>query len=912
MIKKSLNTYSTYRKISDLLVGLGTLLIDGDALIDYIRLYSNNLSKFEVNLFTRKLQKCGFDKIEILFFSDYFTKTEKYSQDDLRTIFSNQVLLLFKNCETDAKWIEYIENEQISTILTNTHLNCKESWILNSYIPKIMESNEINISLLNELDFSGASVSTFVIDYRLLLEDDFSIVNRKDSKDLESNVVSDNNFDLINIDNENVESILQNRELEITNMATNTSDFPYSYESLWMTKVQYKKYQEKNNDTKNKLRNNQKYARYMEIFSQSLSSSRNYHHKIVIGSAGTNQNTKKNTIETSQQNNSEQLVVADRDQVENIENVILKGLELSDKMLKIDSFIEQAPKAIHSKMFVYLLRKLKIKLSRQSNSNTKMENTKLCFLIKEIVENHQELLEVSELEGYLMELEKLGFKETAKFLNKNVLPSRKIDEDSFNNEIFLQLKYNGDKFKRTLNSKNDPRVRFKPDEWQVKLLDVVDRFDSALVCCPTSSGKTFICYYAMEKILRSANLNDMIIYVSPNKSLVNQIIAEVYLRFGDRKYPMGMKKTVYASSMPDYNINDPYDCQILITVPQMLETLLCLNANSKWIENIKYVIIDEIQTVNDPEQGSSIEKIMHFLDCPILGLSATISNFEEFYNWFDSIERFKNKRLLHRILHFERYCDLQRFLFVPKEFAIDNNLVPVSDMLVYSKSYLKKHDFAHDFHLLPNEIATILDSLEKVIDENNQEQVTMIYDSFPDSFFKTTLISKNDVKEFEKFLMGNFKNWIMNDVFSEEQLSHLYSLLNGKCEKAFEVIKSKYGSKYSTEEWALDNIYELVENLRINKMLPAIVFTKSMQFADDLVRKLVTTLQSKQQNEQSSKRHVEKEKSLKDELKSLENHSKTLEKKLKSPEDDILEIEKESSRIKERISSLENELNKGL
>jgi superfamily II RNA helicase len=228
------------------------------------------------------------------------------------------------------------------------------------------------------------------------------------------------------------------------------------------------------------------------------------------------------------------------------------------------------------------------------------------------------------------------------------------------------LKYNGDKLKRTLNSTNDPRVKFKPDEWQVKLLDVVDRNDSALVCCPTSSGKTFICYYAMEKILRSTNLNDMILFVSPNKALVNQVVAEIYTRFGDRKYPQGIHKTVYAACMPDYNNNDPYECQILVTVPQMLETLLCSKINSEWIKNIKYVIIDEIQTINDVELGASIEKIMHFIDCPLLGLSATISNFDEFYNWFNSIEKFKRKQILHKISHYERYCDLRRFLYIPK------------------------------------------------------------------------------------------------------------------------------------------------------------------------------------------------------------------------------------------------------
>ena len=116
-MSENLIEYSQYRDLSYLLVGLGTLLIDGDALIDYIQLNSNNVSISEVNSFIRMLQKCGFKRIEILIFSDYFTKPEIYSQDDLKKLYSNQVLLVFKNCETDREWFEYISKRRIVVTL---------------------------------------------------------------------------------------------------------------------------------------------------------------------------------------------------------------------------------------------------------------------------------------------------------------------------------------------------------------------------------------------------------------------------------------------------------------------------------------------------------------------------------------------------------------------------------------------------------------------------------------------------------------------------------------------------------------------------------------------------------------------------------------------------------------------------
>lgn len=366
----------------------------------------------------------------------------------------------------------------------------------------------------------------------------------------------------------------------------------------------------------------------------------------------------------------------------------------------------------------------------------------------------------------------------------------------------------GDVLKRTSNSQTDKRVCFKPDKWQQDLLDIVDNRESAVICCPTSSGKTFISYYAMEQSLRLSN-SDVVVFVSPNKSLANQVAAEVYARFSSKSYPKNdAKASVYAMSMPDYVVNDPFNCQILITVPTTFESIL--SQNSDWISNVKYIIIDEVQTLNDEFGGSSIEKIIHFAQCPILALSATIGNLDPFYEWMKSIQKSKGI-MTHKIVHHERFCDLKKFTFVPRalqspDSSTESTLLPVHELFGYSKMDFFEEDnkFSGDFKMIPSDIVELLDALKKI---GNTDQHRKLIDSIrPENFFKSVLLKKNDVKRYETFLIDNLRRWCKSQFLTEDDIEKMLSVLNAKCQNAFKQLHYVYGDEFASKSWMHENI----------------------------------------------------------------------------------------------------------
>ena len=229
------------------------------------------------------------------------------------------------------------------------------------------------------------------------------------------------------------------------------------------------------------------------------------------------------------------------------------------------------------------------------------------------------------------------------------------------------LANDGPRLDRSMDAREDHRVPFQPDGWQVNVLNEIDEGNSLLVMAPTSAGKTFISFYAMEKVLRASD-DAVLVYVAPTKALVNQIAAEVLGKFKKQyKYP---GTTMYSIFTRDYRVYNPTKAQILVTVPHLLQIMLMSPSNKDWVPKIKTIIFDEVHSVSQAEDGLIWEQLLMSSPCQIVALSATIGNTSEFSEWLSSAQA-ATGRNFKLIQHDHRHSDLRKYVYIPSTHKLE-------------------------------------------------------------------------------------------------------------------------------------------------------------------------------------------------------------------------------------------------
>ncbi|KAI9657519.1 MAG: hypothetical protein M1831_004135 [Alyxoria varia] len=404
----------------------------------------------------------------------------------------------------------------------------------------------------------------------------------------------------------------------------------------------------------------------------------------------------------------------------------------------------------------------------------------------------------------------------------------------------FQLTECGPYMDRSMDSSKDDRVSFNPDAWQRRVLDLIDTNKSIFVVAPTSAGKTFISFYAMKKVLRQDD-NGVLVYVAPTKALVNQIAAEIQARF--RKSYAYDAKSVWAIHTRDYRVNSPTGCQILVTVPHILQILLLSPGNANaWSGRVKRIIFDEIHSIGQAEDGIIWEQLLLLSPCPIIALSATVGNPTEFSEWLENTQKAVGCDL-SKVQHPHRYSDLRKYVysmpptpefkglsepeFKPGMLGLDSDssfvfVHPVASLVNRSRG------IPDDLHLEPKDCWTLWDSMRKHATANYPVDASL----HPDKCLPET-VTKMDTIAWEARLKDLLKQWMSAEDSPFDAVA-----------EDFFLPRSLDTSSHASPDDLLNSATHLLARLHANNALPAVVFNYDRSMCEQVAHSVLDTLKS--------------------------------------------------------------------
>ncbi len=148
-----------------------------------------------------------------------------------------------------------------------------------------------------------------------------------------------------------------------------------------------------------------------------------------------------------------------------------------------------------------------------------------------------------------------------------------------------------------------------------------------LVAVPTASGKTLIAEMAMHNIIEAGG---KCLYIVPLKALANEKFEE----FRDKEVKVGIATGDLDRRDDLLGRND-----IIVATSEKVDSLL--RNNSRWLEDIRLLVIDEIHLIDSQSRGPTLEMViakMRFRNpaMQVIGLSATIGNPDKLASWLDS------------------------------------------------------------------------------------------------------------------------------------------------------------------------------------------------------------------------------------------------------------------------------------
>lgn len=164
---------------------------------------------------------------------------------------------------------------------------------------------------------------------------------------------------------------------------------------------------------------------------------------------------------------------------------------------------------------------------------------------------------------------------------------------------------------------------FPFDDFQIQGCQAIESGHGVLIAAPTGAGKTIIGEFAAYLALSQKR---KCFYTTPIKALSNQKYQEFVNRFSEENVGL---------LTGDVNINS--EAPIMVMTTEVLRNMLY--ANSTTLNNLGFVVMDEVHYLADKFRGAVWEEVLiHLMESvQVVSLSATVSNAEEFGDWLQEI-----------------------------------------------------------------------------------------------------------------------------------------------------------------------------------------------------------------------------------------------------------------------------------
>ncbi len=167
------------------------------------------------------------------------------------------------------------------------------------------------------------------------------------------------------------------------------------------------------------------------------------------------------------------------------------------------------------------------------------------------------------------------------------------------------------------------RLPFSLDDFQIQACKELERGSGVLVAAPTGAGKTIVGDFATYLAQKQGK---RIFYTTPIKALSNQKFSEFVENYGEEKVGL---------LTGDISMNG--DADIVVMTTEVLRNMIY--ANSRNLQNVAFVVLDEVHYLGDRFRGAVWEEILIHLpqEIAVVSLSATVSNVEEFGEWLATV-----------------------------------------------------------------------------------------------------------------------------------------------------------------------------------------------------------------------------------------------------------------------------------